>query len=50
MSCHGIQILGPVKFNFDKLGRFKILANFDSKSTPSELGLDAYCDSDTQEL
>ncbi len=36
MGCHGIQILGPVKFNFDHSGRFKILANFDTKLTPSD--------------
>jgi hypothetical protein len=34
MSCHGIQLLGPVKFEFKKSGRFVMRSFFDKVSRP----------------
>jgi hypothetical protein len=50
MSCHGIQLLGPIRFRFDKSGRFVMSSFIDEKMTPAEQGVDPYCDNNLQEL
>ncbi len=36
MNCHGIQLQGPVRFRFDKTGRFVMNSFIDDKMMPAE--------------